>query len=49
MRFVLFGEAAEAAFAEAALYGRLMASAIARTCSGVEPQQPPTTRAPAST
>ena len=29
-------------------YERLMASAIARTCSGVEPQQPPTTRAPAA-
>ena len=30
-------------------HGRLMASAIARTCSGVDPQQPPTTRAPAAT
>ncbi len=48
VRFVLFGEAAERAFA-----GRPHAapdgSVIARTCSGVEPQQPPTMRAPAST
>ena len=29
------------------LSGALIASTIARTCSGVEPQQPPTTRAPA--
>ena len=30
-------------------HDRLIASAMARTCSGVEPQQPPTTRAPAAT
>jgi len=33
----------------ATVQGRLTASAIARTWSGVDPQQPPTMRAPAAT
>ena len=48
VRFVLFGETAQGGLRRGA-QGRLMASAIARTCSGVDPQQPPTTRAPAAT